>query len=145
MKSSDNSCNSLRLDVSLSRWHAWYLSLLLTGMLISIGLSGLGDGLRSALFFLVLAWTVVAWRRQARGLKSLVWQGNGRWRLQNARGDWCSATLLHAWSAGPALSTLVWRDESGRKQLLLVTPGSAAEAGRRRLACHLRWRSLVSC
>ena len=145
MKSSDNSCNSLLLDLSPARWHAWFLSVLLAGMLLSIGLSGLGTGLRVVLFLLLLAWTGLAWRKQARGLKRLVWQGNGRWRLQNGGGAWCSARLLHAWSAGPALSALVWRDERGGKQVLLVTPGSAPETGRRRLACHLRWRSLVSC
>lgn len=144
MKSSDNSCNNLLLDVRPARWHAGYLPMLLAGMLLSIGLAGLGTGLRICLFTWVLVWTGLTWHRQSSSLKRLVWQGSGGWRLQDAGGNWCSARLLHAWSAGPAMSVLVWRNERGRKQVLLVTPGTAPEAGRRRLACHLRWRSLVS-
>lgn len=145
MKSSGNSCNNLLLDVRPARWHRWYLLILLVCMLLSISLSGLATGLRILLFSSVLVWTGLAWHRQSRGLQRLVWQGSGGWRLQDAGGNWCSARLLHAWSLGPTLSALVWRDERGRKQVLLVTPGTAPEGSRRRLACHLRWRSLVSC
>ena len=144
MKSSDNSCNNLLLDVRQARHH-WYLLILLAGMLLAIGLSGLATGLRIFLFCWVLLWTMLAWHRQSRCLQRLVWQGDGAWRLQDTEGNWCAARLLHAWSAGPTLSALVWRDEQGRKQVLLVTPGTAPEPGRRQLACHLRWRSLASC
>jgi hypothetical protein len=141
VKSSENSCNSLVLELRPQRWPSWYLLVLASCMMSSVGLAGLEPGWKVGLWLVILVWVVLTWNGHRPGLKMLVWKGAGQWRLQSVNGRWLAARLLRAWSPGPAIGVLFWRDELGRKRWLLVTPGAASEAARRHLACHLRWRA----
>ncbi len=109
-------------------------------MLLSVILSGLWPPLKLLLFLALAGWSLRVWANRPGGIRTAVWQTRGDWRIQTGSGDWMAARLLHAWTAGPALSVLLWRDESGARQVALVTPRAASEATRRRLSCHLRWR-----
>lgn len=145
MRLSANYCSNLIVDLQAAGWAGLYLSVLSSGMLLSVLLSGLHPTLKISLFLALAGWTLLVWANRPGGIRTAVWQTSGDWRLQTGSGDWMAARLLHAWTAGPAFSVLSWRDESGTRQLTLVTPGVASEASRRRLSCHLRWRPRAVC
>jgi|GEM_PF-3119084 hypothetical protein len=109
-------------------------------MLLAVYLSGLEPLVKIFLSLGLTAWGLMAWAKRPGGIRTVIWQASGDWRLLSGSGGWMTAHLLHAWTAGPAFTVLFWRDESGGRQLALVTPGAASEASRRRLSCHLRWR-----
>lgn len=121
-------------------WAGIYLPVLGACMLLSVSLSGISPFLKIILSLGLSAWLWVAWVNRAGRIQTAVWQASGDWRLKSRSGDWKAARLMHAWSAGPSMAALLWRDETGARQLALVTPAAASQASRRRLSCHLRWR-----
>lgn len=140
MRLSTGCCNNLVVELRPSGWAGIYLPVLGVCLLLSVSLSGIAPILKTVLLGAVSAWFLLAWARRPGRIMTAVWQTSGNWRLQSHSGDWVSARLLHAWSAGPAWTVLYWREQSGARQLALVTPAVASEASRRRLSCHLRWR-----
>jgi hypothetical protein len=141
VKSSQNFCINLVLELEPGRSPWPYLLMLLAAMLLSVALADLNHVQELLLSLGLTAWFARTCLVQSRGLRRLVWRSRGDWRLMDARGHWKSARLLHAWSAGPALCTLLWTDDLGRRTWLLLTPSMAAEDSRRRLCRHLRWRA----
>ena len=109
-------------------------------MALSVLLSGVQPPLKISLLLALAGWALMVWANRPGGIRTVVWQASGDWRLQIGSGEWVAARLVHAWTVGPAFSVLFWRDESSTRQLALVTSGVASQASRRRLSCHLRWR-----
>lgn len=133
-------CSNLVVDLRPASRAGIYLPVLGMCMLLSVSLSGIELILKITLLLALAGWMQSAWKLRPGRIQTVVWQAGGDWRLQRRSGDWIGARLLHAFSAGPSLTVLSWRDESGARQLALVTPSVASEASRRRLSCHLHWR-----